>query len=222
MFIVAALFGLAAAQIPIVAPFVSQVNLQVEYGDVMVYQGIGLSTEQAGSAPTLSLTSTTNNFTFFLAMMGVDARTAGHMDSRQYLSWLQADVETGLGQKILTSRSPAIISYALPNITASDKLQQSVLLLFKQPPDFQLPPHFNFSDARRKDFDVVQFARQASLGNPVAGTFFRIDIPNHAQGSLKAVQTANGGGGDRKSAAKALVVLAGFYTLWNILQAGLL
>ncbi|KAJ5247765.1 hypothetical protein N7468_002748 [Penicillium chermesinum] len=97
----------------------------------------------------------------------------------------------------LKGPQPVVAPYVGPEPPAHQPSHNYTIMLFSQPPNFQVPSKYDqwmtldMSDPfTRTNFPVVNFARDTGLGQPVAATYFRLTLTSANQAGSTSTATA--------------------------------
>ena len=109
----------------------------------------------------------------------------------------------------LKSAQPPIAPYIGPEPQPNQPSHNYTLMVFSQPKNFKIPGKYNswlplnLSDVyTRVNFPVVDFVRETKLGQPVAATYFRLNLTN-AAATISANTTATASGLDQSTTTAA-------------------
>lgn len=100
----------------------------------------------------------------------------------------------------LVSSTPLIAPYIGPQPPKNGPTHNYTLMLFSQPADFTIPAKYdswlplNLSDVyTRVNFPVVEFVRDTGLGQPVAATYFQVNLTSGSATTTNGSSTPTGG-----------------------------
>ncbi|KAL8717308.1 MAG: hypothetical protein Q9225_005440 [Loekoesia sp. 1 TL-2023] len=87
------------------------------------------------------------------------------------LLWFQPNVTFTSSLSTATLSTNATVHYLAPSVPG----HVYIALLYKQPPNFFIPPDFPYNNTFRKGFNVSRVAVDFKTGGPVAANFFELD-----------------------------------------------
>ncbi|KAI5842642.1 phosphatidylethanolamine-binding protein [Morchella snyderi] len=162
--------------------FLQSTILTCKYGDSVVSglaDLIGISSKEAGSAPTCS-TSSSLTGNYILIMIDPDAINPQHIHYLQTdlsCSNAKSNSSSSNGKNTLSTSVSPVLEYASPSLPLGTGFHRFTTFLFPQPEDFSTD-----KDLDREDFDIVDFASEHKLGLPVGATFF---VAENLTGDIK-------------------------------------
>ncbi|KAL9603921.1 MAG: hypothetical protein Q9219_000859 [cf. Caloplaca sp. 3 TL-2023] len=144
-------------------------TLGLQYGNLTVRPAAILKSQVVQRQPTLTLPSA-NSTTEYLAIF-IDSTANLSLPNPASLLWFQPNVTFASSFSSATVSANATVPYLAP----SNPGHVYIAFLYKQPPNFFIPPDFPYNNTFRKGFNVSRVAADFKTGGPVAANFFELD-----------------------------------------------
>ncbi|KAI4183005.1 MAG: hypothetical protein L6R41_005669 [Letrouitia leprolyta] len=143
-------------------------TLGLKLGNITVKSASILPAKAVKPHPTLSL-PTASSTDKYLAIL-IDSAGNLTLPNPASLLWFQSNLTFPPSPLAASSNTNATVPYLAPSIPG----HIYIALLYKQPPNFILPPDFPYNNIFRKNFNVSRLAVDFKTGGPVAANFFEL------------------------------------------------
>ncbi|KAL8948505.1 MAG: hypothetical protein Q9222_005308 [Ikaeria aurantiellina] len=147
----------------------TNVTLGLKYGNVTVKPGSILQPKVVKQQPILSLTAANTSQEYIAIFVDPTANLSSPIPAS--LVWFQQDVKFTPGSSIASIGTDAQVPYLSPSVPGHIYIG----FLFKQPPNFIIPPDFPYNNTFRRGFNVSRVEADFKSGGPVAANFFELD-----------------------------------------------
>ncbi|KIK65728.1 hypothetical protein GYMLUDRAFT_159200 [Collybiopsis luxurians FD-317 M1] len=135
-----------------------------------------INQNQTAGPPTFALQEAQGSGPFVVAMVDPDAPDPRTPTEAQIRHFLGGNFKVGANNALVNS-TPAITEFEQPNPPAGSEAHRYVLLVFKQPANFNNQQLVTPATSR-DNFNISAFARETGLGNAIAGTFIEVNVVN--------------------------------------------
>ncbi|KAJ3565269.1 hypothetical protein NP233_g7736 [Leucocoprinus birnbaumii] len=149
--------------------------LNINFGQGNIQPGQMFTKEQVGSAPTLTVQSSSSlSGNYLLAMIDADVPNSkpAQGDNRH---WLVRGVTVGQDSVVSNASATVTTRYWGPWPAAGSGPHRYVVMLYAQPDNFAPPSDFTGSDLPVAPMDWNAYVTDSHLGNLVAANYFQVE-----------------------------------------------
>jgi hypothetical protein len=148
--------------------------LDVNFGAGDIQPGQKFTKEEVGSAPTLTVRSSSPlNGSFVLAML--DADVPNLTEQKHNRHWLLTNVTIGQNSVVSNATATSTTRYWGPWPPSGSGPHRYVIMLYAQPSDFTPPAEFAQTDMPVEPMDWSGYVSDSHLGSPVAANYIQVE-----------------------------------------------
>lgn len=138
-----------------------------------IAMGNHFTPEQASSAPSGIDFPRTAGYTYAIAMLDPDAPSRSDPKFRPILHWLVVNLDAGDAKAPVDyKKGTELFRYRGPKPPMGSGPHRYAFLAYKQYKHIDMPQTLIVPYDKRKNFNITKFAKEHSLGNPIAINYF--------------------------------------------------
>ncbi|KAF7777458.1 hypothetical protein Agabi119p4_3530 [Agaricus bisporus var. burnettii] len=158
----------------LLSAFQPQAVLGVNFGAGDIQPGQKFTIEEAGSAPTLTVNSSSPlNGSYVLAM--IDADVPNSQLQKHNRHWLVGNVTVGQDSVVSNATATSYSRYFGPFPPSGSGPHRYVIMLYAQPSDFNPPAEFATTDLPVEPMDWQAYVNDSHLGGLVAANYIQVE-----------------------------------------------